>query len=105
MSAAADCTEHETFTTEAPELVLGVQPGAARVTMRQARLALLSIGKLDDVDAAIQALPEPAKTTAKIEWEYAAHIEINSPLIQSLAPEIGITESQLKDLFNLAATL
>lgn len=80
-------------------------PDVASVTMRQARLALLSIGKLDDVESAINALPEPHRASAQIEWGYAASVEKSSPLIQSLAPQIGITESDLTDLFNAAALL
>ena len=58
----------------------------ASITMRQARLALLSIGLLDDVDAAIAAIPDPVqRKAAEIEWEYATVIERNSPLVQSLA--------------------
>ena len=75
------------------------------VTMRQARLALLAAGKLDAVDAAISAMTEPQRSAAKIEWDYAATVEKDSPLIQSLAPQIGISPSQLTDLFNSAALL
>jgi hypothetical protein len=69
------------------------------VTMRQARLALLSAGLLDQVNAAIT---DPA---ARIEWEYATTVERNSSLVQSLASGLGLTEPQLDDLFTLAATL
>ena len=56
------------------------------VTPRQARLALLQIGKLDAVSAALTAIPDPARrTAAQIEWEYATVIERNSPLVTSLA--------------------
>ena len=42
----------------------------AAVTMRQARLALLGANLLSSVDTAIDALPEPTKSAARIEWEY-----------------------------------
>lgn len=80
-------------------------PDATSVTMRQARLALLEIGKLRDAEDAIDALPEPARTKAKIEWDYAATVEKNSPLIQSLTPALGIDADTLTYLFNLASTL
>ena len=54
----------------------------ASVTPRQARLALLQIGKLDAVSAALAAIPDPAqRTAAQIEWEYATVIERNSLLV------------------------
>lgn len=69
------------------------------VTMRQARLALLQAGLLDQVDAAIT---DPA---SRIEWEYATTVERNSALVQSLSAGLGLSEQQLDDLFTLAATL
>lgn len=77
----------------------------AVATMRQARLALLQIGKLDDVTAAIDAMSEPQKSAAQIEWEYALTVERNSALLQALAAAIGLTDQDLNDLFTLAVTL
>ena len=77
-----------------------------QVTPRQARLALLQIGKLDAVSAALAAIPDPAqRTAAQIEWEYATVIERNSPLVQSLAAGLNLTDAQLDDLFTQAAGL
>lgn len=84
-----------------PLLDLDVQS----VTMRQARLALHAVGKLAAVDAAIEAMPEPARTEARIEWNFAGCVEKSSPLIQSLAPQIGINQKDLTELFNGAARL
>jgi hypothetical protein len=75
------------------------------VSMRQARLALLAIGKLADVDAAIAGMDEPAKSAAQIEWEYAATVERASPLIAQLGPALGLDDGQLDALFVQAATL
>ncbi len=69
------------------------------VTMRQARLALLSAGLLDQVSASIT---DPA---AQIEWEYAQTVERNSPLVQQIATGLNLTEAQLDDLFQLAVSL
>lgn len=49
-----------------------LNPVPQSVTMRQARLALLDLDLLSSIDEAINAMPEPDKTKAKIEWEYAA---------------------------------
>ena len=74
----------------------------AEVTMRQARLALLSIGKLDDVSALIASLPEPQKTAATIEWEYSNTVQRNNPFVGSLGPALGV---DLDALFIDAAKL
>jgi len=75
------------------------------VTMRQARLALLGAGKLALVEAAIEALPEPPKTAAKIEWEYSQEVHRNKPFVQMLAQGLGLSQAELDQLFMVAATL
>lgn len=76
-----------------------------QVTMRQARLALLESGKLDAVAVSIDQLPEPERTKARIEWEFAQDVRKDWPLIQVLAPAIGLDAAALTALFNRAATL
>ena len=77
----------------------------AKVSMRQARLALIQQGLLDQVNAVIASLPEPEKSIVETEWEYAATVERKSPWIATLAPALNMTEEQMDDLFKLAATL
>lgn len=69
------------------------------VTMRQARLALLGAGLLSGVDAAIAAMPEPQKSAALIEWEYASEVWRNKAFVATLAEGLGLTNKQLDDLF------
>ena len=77
-----------------------------QVTMRQARLALLGAGLLDDVDAAIAAIPDPVqRKAAQIEWEYASTVERQSPFVQQLAAGLGLSAEQMDDLFVQAAAL
>lgn len=75
------------------------------VTMRQARLALLDAGLLSSVDAAIAAMSEPAKSAAQIEWEYASEVQRGNGMVPAMAAALGMTESQIDDLFIAAATL
>ncbi|MHB1407992.1 MAG: hypothetical protein ACYCXC_00110 [Acidovorax defluvii] len=76
------------------------------VTPRQARLALLQIGKLDAVSAALTAIPDPARrTAAQVEWEYATVIERNSPLVTSLAAGLGLTAADIEALFEAASRI
>lgn len=82
-----------------------VAPDVDQVTMRQARLALLESGKLDLVAYAIDQLSEPDRTKARIEWEFAQDVRKDWPLIQALAPSIGLDAAALTALFNRAATL
>lgn len=65
------------------------------VSMRQARLALLSAGLLDDVQAAV----EFGDRATQISWEFAASVSRDDPLVQTLAKGLNLTSDQLDDLF------
>lgn len=81
-------------------------PPTTQVTMRQARLALLGAGLLDDVHAAIAAIADPTqRKTAEIEWEYAQTVDRGSSFTQQLAAGLGLTAEQLDALFTQAAAL
>lgn len=76
----------------------------AAVTMRQARLALLGAGALAGVDAAINAMPEPTRSAAKIEWEYSQEVQRHNGFVAALGPALGMTDEQIDTLFIAAAT-
>ena len=80
-------------------------PVPAEVTMRQARLALLGAGLLSQVGAAIASLPEPDKSAAQIDWEYAAVVQRSSGLVPAMGAALGMTEAQIDALFVTAADL
>lgn len=76
------------------------------VTMRQARLALLSANNLlASVDTAIAAMPDGERERALIEWEYGSIVERTSPLVTSLTTALGQDDESMDDLFELAKTL
>lgn len=75
------------------------------VTMRQARLALLADGRLSQVDAAINALPEPQRSAARIEWDYSSEVHRDRPFVQQLGAALGLSSEQLDLLFIKAAAL
>jgi hypothetical protein len=76
-------------------------PPYLRVTARQARLALLNAGLLDQVETAVTQ----AGAEAKIYWDYSTEIHRNSPFIASIGQSLGLTDTQIDDLFVQAATL
>jgi hypothetical protein len=71
------------------------------VTMRQARLALNAAGLLSATQTAIDSGGEDAKIT----WEYSSEVHRNNGLIPTMAASLGMTETQIDNLFILAATL
>jgi hypothetical protein len=82
-----------------------IQQPIKEITMRQARLALLQAGLLDDVQTAINTMSEPTKTAAIIEWEYSGSVLRHNGFVSVLGPLLGLTEQQIDDLFILASTL
>lgn len=76
------------------------------VTMRQARLALLSAGLLSQVDAALAAIADPVqRQAAQIDWEYAATVDRGSPLVSNLAASLNLDSAALDTLFTAAGAL
>lgn len=82
-----------------------VNPVPQRVSMRQARLALLAINKLSAVTAIISALPANQKQAAEITWEYSQEVQRYNGLVSQLAPAMGMTELDIDNLFIAASKL
>ena len=76
-------------------------PVPQQVTMRQARLALLGAGLLDDVEVVIAA----AGRAAQLEWEYAAVMDRSNPAVAIVQQQKALTDAQIDDLFREAAKL
>ena len=75
------------------------------VTMRQARLQLLSMGLLAAVNSAIAAIPSPAGDSVRIEWEYASQIVRGHDTVQQIMGALGLTDAQVDTFFVQAALL
>lgn len=81
------------------------KPVPASVTMRQARIALSRAGLLSKAEAAIAQMAGQAGEEARIEWEYAAELKRNHPLIAALGQALGLSAEAIDDLFREAATI
>jgi hypothetical protein len=75
------------------------------VTMRQARLALLAIDRLGDVETAIASMPGKEWAAAKIEWEYSSNLKRTQPLVAQIGEVLGLSSSDLDELFRTASQL
>lgn len=71
------------------------------VEMAQARLALLQFGLLATVNAAIAQGSE----ADKISWEFRGTVKRDDPLVQNMKAVLNLSETDLDDLFTLAASL
>jgi len=69
------------------------------ISMRQARLALLADGLLDDIEAAMST-PE-----YKIWWEYSTVVERNNPLVEQVLSILGKSDAEIDQMFIGASQL
>lgn len=99
-----DMTPEEIAAREA-EVAAAAAAEAAKVpqsvTPRQARLALLNAGLLDQVEAAIAV----GSRADQITWEFAVDVRRDYPMIANLGTALGLTGAQIDDLFRAAAQL
>ena len=96
-----DLWDGETFTSPPSP----PPPVPKSVSMRQARLALLNAGLLDDVEAAIITMDEAQRAQTQIEWEYAQEVQRDNALVAALGPKLGLDDAAIDSLFSMAATL
>jgi len=78
---------------------LPVQVFIATLSMRQARLALLNLGLLDEVEAAITT------TENRIWWDYSPSVERSNPLVISVLTALGKTGAEIDAMFITAAAI
>ena len=70
------------------------------ITARQLRLQLVLNGfDLNTIDLIIDSLPEPNKSIAKVSWEYATTFEREHQMLELIAQQLGITETELDTIF------
>jgi hypothetical protein len=70
-------------------------------SMKQAQLALLKAGLLDQVESLISSISREAQ----IIWKTSIVVDKHDALVQQLVPALNLTDAQLDDLFALAVTL
>ncbi|HEV2612547.1 MAG TPA: hypothetical protein VGU61_19955 [Noviherbaspirillum sp.] len=75
-----------------------------QVAMWQARDAMIDADLLDDVEAAMAAIPDAkARKKAQQKFEYSNNMRRDDPLLKMLAPSLGLSEAQIDALFIAAA--
>jgi len=76
------------------------------VTPRQMRIALVMSGiDLNVIENMINSLPEPNRSVTRITWEYSVELQRDNPILNAMAPVLGLTSAQIDQLFILAGGL
>lgn len=74
----------------------------ASVSNKQARLALINVGKFDAVDAGVRASKDAATIT---NWDYANDFDRDSPFIAAIAAALQMPDAEVDALFIAAAAI
>jgi hypothetical protein len=74
------------------------------ITSRQGKRALVAADLYQPALTALNALPEPAKTLAMIDWD-APTWQRSDQTLAAMAGALGLTDAQLDALFTQAASL
>lgn len=75
------------------------------VSPAQARIALIRAGLMQQVQQTLDAMPGAEGEEARARWEYGLALERNHPTTLALAEAIGLTQTQVDDLFRAAAAI
>ena len=95
----------ENINTKIDSLELAI-PGM-RISARQARLWLIRNGvDLNAINSVIDTIEDPIlRESIRVEWEYAPYIERSYQWINSLASQLGLSESDLDRAFIEGASI
>lgn len=102
LAAAIDAARDK---PNAPDLPTPVVDGVpTSVDMVQARLALLDYGVTAVmVEGVMDAMPEPDRTIARIEWEFRPRVSRHSALVLAVGAALSLDDGQIDALFVAAA--
>jgi len=99
--AYTSCTlnpDGETYTLTGVSFTNGMP---LKISTLQGKLLLAQMGKIDQIEAMIQQSGRPEQ----IYWEYATEWERTSPILNRLAPVVGLSQADLDQFFINASKL
>lgn len=87
------------------EALLALRVAPVSVTKRQAVQALILQGKDEQVETMLAAIPGIEGKLARAEWTQSNIIERDRPLVNQMGAALGMSPTDLDELFTLAGTL
>jgi hypothetical protein len=95
---------HENSLPAGWQMAEAVEPVPASVSPYQFRVWLIRAGvSLAQVDAMIDALPQPARDEARVAWEYGLEVRRDHPLIGQFGASLGMDAAAIDAAFREAA--
>jgi len=97
---------HEDSLPAGWQMAEAVEPVPASVSPYQFRVWLIRAGvSLAQVDAMIDALPQPARDEARVAWEYGLEVRRDHPLIGQFGAALGMNDAAIDAAFREAASI
>lgn len=81
------------------------EPVPYEISLWRAKAVLAASGLLETVEAMIVALPAPDGDIVRLAWNNAAPLVRDGATIAALAPQMGLTDEQIDNMFRQAANL
>lgn len=105
ITAERDMTAEEIAQLEAVQLETEeIVP--EKISSRQLRSQLILQGfNLETIEQALNQLPEPNRSLAKVDWEYATNFYRNNSMIVAVGQLLQLTEEQIDNIFIQGALL
>ena len=91
--------ENEELVDFVPEQPIEVIIVPQEVQLWRARVVLKLLGMEQVIEIALNSLEEPTKTGALYIWQFGTTVERNSQTVLLLQTVLGLTDSQVDDIF------
>lgn len=97
---AEEIAQMEAMQVEIEEIV------PEKISSRQLRSQLILQGfNLETIEQALNQMPEPNRSLAKVDWEYATNFYRNNAMILAVGQLLNLTEEQIDNIFIQGALL
>ena len=71
-----------------------------KISSRQLRSQLILQGfNLETIEQALNQMPEPNRSLAKVDWEYATNVYRNNAMIMAVGQLLNLTNEQIDEIF------
>jgi hypothetical protein len=94
-----------------PEMILvreyevEVEPENKEVELWRVKGVLTLMGRIDEVDVAIEKLPEPNRTLARFVWNTGNVLNSESETVKFVQASLGLTDQEKDSIFDQAAAI
>jgi hypothetical protein len=94
-----------------PEMILvreyevEVEPENKEVELWRIKGILTLMGRIDEVDVAIEKLPEPNRTLARFVWNTGNVLNSESDTVKFVQASLGLTDQEKDSIFEQAAAI